>query len=340
MAALSVGIMWMIGCGDESPVSSTPEEGINAPAGKLTVSGAQAGGYAGRIAIQHLVRAQSRALYSQDIDEWLTYLADDAVYDYVPAPAPMTTKDDIRVFFQDLFQGFPDFHVVSERLLISGNIVVTEHTTLGTHLGEWMGVPPTGKEGPPDYHLDIWEFEGSKVKKVTTYYDALTAMVNMGVIPASEPPSLVPSFAVPDPVTTGLSPLAAARELVDRFNSHDLSLFMEMVHEDAVIFFGPVGVPIDRTAYAALNEIYLLGFSDLTGEYTRLVDMGEGWVLGETLWQSTHDGPYLGVPASGLPSITRSGSLMRFDAEGLMTDFRFYFDNLSVLVQMGALPAP
>jgi len=43
MAILSVGILWMVGCGEESPLSSHAEEETAAPAAKLTVSNSVAG---------------------------------------------------------------------------------------------------------------------------------------------------------------------------------------------------------------------------------------------------------------------------------------------------------
>ena len=40
-----IAVLAFVGCGDDDPVSSVSEEGINAPAGKLVASVTQAGGY-------------------------------------------------------------------------------------------------------------------------------------------------------------------------------------------------------------------------------------------------------------------------------------------------------
>jgi len=45
-----MAVLAFIGCSDEDPVSSGSNEGIRAPAGKLTVSRTKAGGYLGRYA--------------------------------------------------------------------------------------------------------------------------------------------------------------------------------------------------------------------------------------------------------------------------------------------------
>ena len=45
IAAAAVAMLWVAGCGDESPVSAALEKGAEAPAAKLTVSRGLAGGY-------------------------------------------------------------------------------------------------------------------------------------------------------------------------------------------------------------------------------------------------------------------------------------------------------
>ena len=56
--------------------------------------------------------------------------------------------------------------------------------------------------------------------------------------------------------------------------------------------------------------------------------------------QGTNDGPYFGIPATGKPAQVRLGELVRFDADGLMTDFSLYYDSLTLLMQLGLVHAP
>jgi C-1 hydroxylase len=54
--------------------------------------------------------------------------------------------------------------VVNERvaLVADGDRVVNHSRTTGTHTGEFLGVPPTGKRITVD-HVEIWRIEGDKI---------------------------------------------------------------------------------------------------------------------------------------------------------------------------------
>ena len=202
-----------------------------------------------------------------------------------------------------------------------------------------MGIPATGQSVQLP-HLDIWEFQGDKIKKITTYMDNLGVMIQLGLMPVGELPALEPSFTLPDAEATGLSPLDAQAEAMSRWNTHDMALWAKMFRPDADIFYNVLGIPIDRDALVALQSLYFVGVPDIQGEIVRMVAMGDGWVLTEAVFPGTHDGPYLGVPATGSPMINRVAWIERFDADGVATAFHVYFDNFGVLVQIGAVPPP
>jgi len=199
---------------------------------------------------------------------------------------------------------------------------------------------PTGMGGPTP-HLTIFEYEGKKAKHLTTYFDMITFMVNSGLMEPSELPPLEPSFTPPDPEPMGLSPLQADAETISRFNTHDLSEWIKMFHQDAIFRYGSLGmIPLNRDEVTALMELNLLGFPDVFLDVTRRVDLGDGWVLTEFVSTGTHTGPYFGIPASGNTVPARWGLLTRFDADGLGREMNIYFDNLGILMQIGAVPAP
>ena len=282
----------------------------------------------------------SRVVFNaHDVDGFLSYFTDDAVFDYVATGMVMSEKDQMKAFFESVFEAFPDYQDVSPHRLAHGNTVVTECLPTGTHQGEWNGIPGTGLSTVVP-HLSIYEYEGDKIKKLTTYDDGVTVMIQLGQMPAGEMPSLEPSFELPEPEPTGLSPLEAQVESMDRWNSGDMASWAKGFKKDARVFYNVLGTPIDISAATALQEIYFVGFSDIQGEIVRMVDMGDGWVLTEAIFRGTHDGPYFGVPGSGNLMVNRVAWLIRVDADGLSTNFHIYFDNLGVLIQIGAIPAP
>ncbi|MEJ2704230.1 MAG: ester cyclase family protein, partial [Sedimentisphaerales bacterium] len=66
----------------------------------------------------------------------------------------------------------------------------------------------------------------------------------------------------------------------------------------------------------------------------------DGWVVSELLIKGTNDGPYMGMPATRRSIQLRGVSLQRYNAEGLITDLSSYYDNLSMLAQLGLFPPP
>ena len=114
-----------------------------------------------------------------------------------------------------------------------------------------------------------------------------------------------------------------------------------MQHAEDDIFFAPVGIPINRSQYAAVQELYFQAFPDLQVFPTRFVDLGDGWVLCECTWAGTQNGPYFGIPPTGTHSQVRGAILYQFDEQGLETAIHCYYDNLTILGQiMPAEPQP
>jgi steroid delta-isomerase-like uncharacterized protein len=289
-----------------------------------------------RAAMQGMVDA----LNAHDVAQINLYLTDDIVYDFVTQPPPLEGKEEVAAFFVGLFQGVPDFHSTQTRILVSGNIMVTEAIVTGTHLGELFGIPATGNS-VQGVVLHIWEFEGDKVKRVTEYTDMASLMIQLGVMPAPEPlEELVPSFTLPDAEPTGLSPVETAAEADARWDAHDLSGVAKIIHPDAEMLYIPLGVPIDREEFIALSELEFLAFPDARWKPVRSIDMGDGWVVTEIVSTGTHDGPYMGIPATGRSIMWRFGALRRFDADGLFTNLHLYYDNLTLLAQLGLIPPP
>lgn len=86
------------------------------------------------------------------------------------------------------FAAFPDFHDEVLHLHTTGeSIVVAEVIVRGTHKGELMGIPPTGRKiGLPA--CNVWEVRDGKVFSEREYYDPGVMLTQLGVIPA--PPAV------------------------------------------------------------------------------------------------------------------------------------------------------
>lgn len=281
----------------------------------------------------------AQALDSHDLDEILSYFTEDGVQELIVlGNTPMDSEEKIRAFYMDQFGGSPDWHTTEGRVLTDGNIVVVDHAALGTNTGP-STLPITGS--PWTFpHLDIYEFEGDKIKLLTTYGDYAGTLVQLGLAPMPEMPDFVPTIPVPDPEPTGLSPLEANADHIQRWSSHDAAFVTKLYDTDLQMFAGPLGTVLDRSAMTAMNEMYFVGFPDANLEIVRAIDLGDGWVVTELLATGTHQGPFMGIPPMGYLTETRVVWLMRYNAEGLVTEGSFYYDNLTLMTQMTTPPWP
>ena len=92
--------------------------------------------------------ATMRRLYellsAGDVDGFGDSLADDFI-DHEELPGLSPTKEGVKTFFHMYLAAFPDLRMDAEDVLSSGDKVVARVRARGTHQGELMGMPATGK---------------------------------------------------------------------------------------------------------------------------------------------------------------------------------------------------
>ena len=81
------------------------------------------------------------ALISKTIDE----VVEPNALIRTPLPIEATGAELLKEVFGRLHRAFPDLHITVEDLIAEGDKVVARDTVSGTHQGEYMGLPPTGK---------------------------------------------------------------------------------------------------------------------------------------------------------------------------------------------------
>ena len=78
--------------------------------------------------------------------------------------------------------GFPDEHVTIEEQIAERDLVVTRWTSRGTHTGELMGLPPTGKQVTTT-GIHIHRIIDGKIVEIWAMPDNLGFLQQLGVIP-------------------------------------------------------------------------------------------------------------------------------------------------------------
>jgi steroid delta-isomerase-like uncharacterized protein len=100
-----------------------------------------------------------------------------------PLPVQATGAQAIKEVFARLHRAFPDLHVTVEDLIEEGDKVVGRNSVRGTHQGEYMGLPPTGK--PVSYNeIIIFRFADGRVAETWGVVDVLAQLRQLGAFPA------------------------------------------------------------------------------------------------------------------------------------------------------------
>jgi predicted ester cyclase len=126
-------------------------------------------------------------------------------------------------------------------------------------------------------------------------------------------------------------------EAVRHWNAGDLDGYLAL-YDPTITLHGYTPEPMDKTAVRGFYSTIFAAFPGCTLTLHETIPAGDRVTARFTL-TGRHDGPFLGVPATGreiaLPGIT----VLRF-VNGSCVERWSCADMLAVLVQIGAVPAP
>jgi predicted ester cyclase len=114
------------------------------------------------------------------IDEFL--IPDFVEHEELPPGIP-PGREAPKVLFTMLRSAFPDLKATIEHLIAEGDEVVLHMTWTGTHEGEFMGIPPTGKRISINV-IDILGIAEGKFVEHWGVMDSMAMMHQLGVVPA------------------------------------------------------------------------------------------------------------------------------------------------------------
>jgi steroid delta-isomerase-like uncharacterized protein len=118
-------------------------------------------------------------LISQTIDE---IVAPEVLF-HAPVPTGATGTQAVKQVWPVLLRAFPDLNVTVEDLIAEGDKVVARNTVTGTHQGEYMGLPPTGKSVTYN-EIFICRFVYGRIAEIWGVVDVFSQMKQLGMIPA------------------------------------------------------------------------------------------------------------------------------------------------------------
>jgi steroid delta-isomerase-like uncharacterized protein len=118
----------------------------------------------------------------KDTDAIEKYIAPNYVRHDPSAPAEIHGPEGVRQLVTMYFAAFPDIHFTAEETVAEGNLVVQRLTSRGTHQGEFMGIPPTGKALKVTA-MEMFRIADGKIVEQWVEADFLGLMQQLGVIP-------------------------------------------------------------------------------------------------------------------------------------------------------------
>ena len=94
-----------------------------------------------------LLRAGFEALNAGDLDACIELVKPDLIINLAELPEPLHGRDIWRQGAAMFRRAFPDLHAEIEDIFGSGDRVAFRLSMSGTHRGEYLGIPATGRPG-------------------------------------------------------------------------------------------------------------------------------------------------------------------------------------------------
>jgi steroid delta-isomerase-like uncharacterized protein len=98
-----------------------------------------------------------------------------------PLPLETTGAEAMKEVFARLHQAFPDLHITVEDVIAEGDKVVCRNTVTGTHRGEYLGVPATGRSVTYKEIL-IARFDDGRIVETWGVVDVHSQLKQLGIL--------------------------------------------------------------------------------------------------------------------------------------------------------------
>jgi steroid delta-isomerase-like uncharacterized protein len=139
--------------------------------------------------IRGLVDRYVEAWNAHDPDAVAAFYASDAISRDVGEARPDRTS--IRRGVSDYLAAFPNFHLGVSRVGVDGDVVYVEWHATGTHSGQFMNVPATGRVVQVDGCIVVRIGSEGLIVSEILYWDVASLLEQLGILPeaAAEAPA-------------------------------------------------------------------------------------------------------------------------------------------------------
>lgn len=259
----------------------------------------------------------------RQVDRAAEYVATDMVeHEKFPGLEALDGVAAFRGWMNVMTTAFADFTCEVERLCADEDLVMAHLTIRGTHTGELMGIPATGRTVEIS-GCDIIRFENGKCVEHWGVTDQLGLLQQLG--------------AVPTPGAT--SPTAVHRELHRYFNTREMAAITDKMTEGHFVDHARGLTMKSPDDFASWLDEWTTAFPDAQVQDAVYYEAGNRSICVFT-GRGTNTGPMGPLAPTGNRLDLRFCEHVVCDDDGRITGSEIYYDMQTLLVQMGHAQAP
>ena len=128
-------------------------------------------------------RLLEEAFNSGNLDVVDELVAPEFVFNDAVLPEPIRGIEATKANIKGYRDAFPDLRLTIEQQVAEGEFVTTRWSARGTHQGDLMGMPATGKEATVT-GITVDQIVDGRIVESWTNWDTLGLMQQLGVVPS------------------------------------------------------------------------------------------------------------------------------------------------------------
>jgi steroid delta-isomerase-like uncharacterized protein len=123
--------------------------------------------------------------YAASQHEDLSVMTDDVVFTTMATGEEVVGRDALREMLHHVYHVAFDAHAEPRAMIVDDSHAVLEGTIVGRHIGEFAGVPATGKDVRIPLCV-VYDFRDGKIARGRVYFEIPAFLAQVGATPASE----------------------------------------------------------------------------------------------------------------------------------------------------------
>jgi steroid delta-isomerase-like uncharacterized protein len=283
---------------------------------------------------RNVLKRFSAEVFVQGRLETIEELISPDFVDHDPLPGLAPDREGLKQVVQLFRTAFPDFEVTLLHTVIEGDKAVDHIWSTGTQLGEFLGVPPTGKRITASAIVISYLDSQGRIAERWQRFSAMQLLQQLGVIPGWEEPAPVPPAPTPNggPATTVEENKAIMTGQLPIWNDGDYDLADELFHPEAITPDAPQ-LPRGPEGCKEVARVFRAAFPDFRMTVEDVVAEND-LVVCRFRQTGTHQGDLFGIAPTGR-SVDFGEMAICQIAGGQIVSTWFQTDMLALMSQLG-----